>query len=115
MYVFLRPFAKASIVLVALGWMLSAHCSARAADYPTRNITLIVPYPPAGGVDAMARVVAAKLADAFKQQVIVENRGGAGCCLATPAPSRSIPASMPISAWTRARISRRSAWLLPCR
>jgi tripartite-type tricarboxylate transporter receptor subunit TctC len=87
----MRPFAKAPILLAALGWTLAAVCGASAADYPTRTITLIVPYPPAGGVDAMARVVAAKLSDAFKQQVIVDNRGGAGGTLGTRAVARAAP------------------------
>jgi len=84
----MRPFAKASI---ALGWMLAAVSGVSAADYPARAITLIVPYPPAGGVDAMARVVAAKLADVFKQQVIVENRGGAGGTLGYRAAAKAAP------------------------
>ena len=50
--------------------------SAFAQDYPTRTISLIVPYPPGGGVDAMARVVAEKLTGALGQQVVVENRAG---------------------------------------
>jgi tripartite-type tricarboxylate transporter receptor subunit TctC len=87
----MRPFAKAPILLATLGWTLAAVCGASAADYPTRTITLIVPYPPAGGVDAMARVVAAKLSDAFKQQVIVDNRGGAGGTLGTRAVARAAP------------------------
>src|SRR5829696_5553458 len=52
--------------------------TARAADFPTRAITLVVPYPAGGGVDAMARVVAQKLSDAFRQTVTVDNRGGGG-------------------------------------
>ena len=64
---------------------------ANALDYPTRQITLIVPYPPAGGVDAMARVVAQKLSDAFKQQVVVENRGGGGGTIGTRAAMRAAP------------------------
>jgi tripartite-type tricarboxylate transporter receptor subunit TctC len=51
---------------------------ARADDYPSRAITLIVPYPAGGGVDAMARLVASKLSAPLGQQVIVDNRGGAG-------------------------------------
>jgi tripartite-type tricarboxylate transporter receptor subunit TctC len=62
-----------------------------AADYPARTITLIVPYPPGGGVDAMARVVADKLTEALKQQVIVENRGGGGGTLGTRFAARATP------------------------
>ena len=64
---------------------------ATAADYPIRPITLVVPYPPAGGVDAMARVVAMKLSEAFKQQVMVENRGGGGGTIGTRLAARAKP------------------------
>jgi tripartite-type tricarboxylate transporter receptor subunit TctC len=64
---------------------------ATAADYPSRPITLVVPYPPAGGVDAMARVVAMKLSEALKQQVVVENRGGGGGTIGTRIAARAKP------------------------
>jgi tripartite-type tricarboxylate transporter receptor subunit TctC len=54
-----------------------------AADYPARTVTLVVPFPPGGGVDAMARVVADRLSAAFKQQFVVENRGGGGGTIGT--------------------------------
>jgi tripartite-type tricarboxylate transporter receptor subunit TctC len=85
---FMRSFARASIVLVC---MLAAVCGAGAADYPSRTITLIVPYPPGGGVDAMARVVGQKLSEALGQQVIVDNRGGAGGTLGTRMVARAAP------------------------
>ena len=48
-------------------------------DYPNRTVTLVVPYPPGGGVDVLARVVAEKLSGSLGQQVIVDNRvGGSG-------------------------------------
>jgi tripartite-type tricarboxylate transporter receptor subunit TctC len=50
--------------------------NAHAADYPTRTINLIVPYPPGGGVDAMARVIAEQLSAALGEQVVVDNRAG---------------------------------------
>src|SRR5271169_2993968 len=54
-----------------------------AQDYPTRPITLIVPYPAGGGVDAMGRLVGQKLSSALGQQVVIENRGGAGGMIGT--------------------------------
>ena len=93
----MRPFANAKIahhaatVFAALACVLAGLCGAGAADYPTRTITLIVPYPPGGGVDAMARMVAAKLAAAFKQQVVVDNRGGGGGNIGTRAVARAEP------------------------
>jgi tripartite-type tricarboxylate transporter receptor subunit TctC len=56
----------------AAGWPLVAG----AQTYPSRPITLIVPYPPGGGVDAMGRMVAQKLSLALGQQFIIENRAG---------------------------------------
>ncbi len=83
--------SRAAGLAAALVFIAISLCGARAAEYPNRTITLIVPYPPAGGVDAMARVVAAKLSDVFKQQVIVDNRGGAGGTLGTRAVARAAP------------------------
>ena len=52
--------------------------SAPAQDYPTRPITMIVPYPAGGGVDVMGRLVGQRLSLALGQQVVIENRPGAG-------------------------------------
>jgi tripartite-type tricarboxylate transporter receptor subunit TctC len=64
---------------------------ALATDYPARPVTLIVPYPAGGGVDAMARVVAQKLSDALRQNFIVDNRGGGGGTIGTRAVARAAP------------------------
>lgn len=87
MKISIRHLVMASALLMA--WMPLN--SAGAVDYPTRPITLIVPYPPGGGVDAMARVVAQKLTEAFKQQVVVENRGGGGGTIGTRAAAKAQP------------------------
>jgi tripartite-type tricarboxylate transporter receptor subunit TctC len=73
------------------GFLLAPTTGVRAADFPTRAITLIVPYPAGGGVDAMARVVAQKLSDAFRQTVNVENRGGGGGSIGTRLVARAAP------------------------
>jgi len=77
-------------VLLALMFALIASL-AHAQDYPTRSITLIVPYPPGGGVDAMARIVADKLSAALGQQVVVDNRGGGSGLVGTRALIKSPP------------------------
>src|ERR1700676_5496023 len=54
-----------------------------AQDYPSRPITLIVPYTAGGGNDLMARTAAEKMSKALGQQIVIENRGGAGGSIAT--------------------------------
>jgi tripartite-type tricarboxylate transporter receptor subunit TctC len=78
-------------VMSALVVTLAGIGGAAAADYPARSVTLVVPYPPGGGVDAMARVVAAKLSDALHQQFIVDNRSGAGGTIGTRAVAQAAP------------------------
>jgi tripartite-type tricarboxylate transporter receptor subunit TctC len=83
------------MILKHWGAVLAALCAltvcAVAADYPTRPVTIIVPFPPGGGVDAMARVVADKLSQALHQQFIVDNRGGAGGTIGTKAVKSAAP------------------------
>jgi len=64
---------------------------AAGADYPVRPITLIVPYPAGGGVDAMGRIVAQELSAALGQQVVIENRPGAGGVIGTRAAAKAAP------------------------
>lgn len=76
-------------ILFALLLLPVAH--ALADDYPTRAITLIVPYPAGGGVDTIARVMAQKLSVALGQQIIIENRPGAGAVIGTRAAAKAAP------------------------
>jgi tripartite-type tricarboxylate transporter receptor subunit TctC len=61
------------------------------AAWPNRFVRMIVPFPPGGGTDAIARVVAGKLSDIWGQQVVVENRGGGATNIGTEAVVRSDP------------------------
>jgi tripartite-type tricarboxylate transporter receptor subunit TctC len=81
------------LVATLIGTSLSlTHAQdAPTKDYPTKPITLIVAYPPGGGVDLIGRLVAQKLTDALGQQVIVENRGGAGGMIGTRDLAKAAP------------------------
>jgi len=59
--------------------------SANAQAYPNKSIKLIAPYPPGGGVDTVARLLAERLAARLGQQIIVDNKPGAGATLFAPA------------------------------
>ncbi|MGC1573723.1 MAG: tripartite tricarboxylate transporter substrate binding protein [Pseudolabrys sp.] len=64
---------------------------AGADDYPTRPITLIVPFPPGGSTTVMARNVADKMTATLGQPVVVENRGGAGGTIGTRSVAKAAP------------------------
>src|SRR5688572_16834856 len=68
-----------------------AACMAHAQDYPARTVRVIVAYTPGGGTDLIGRVLARKLTEAWGQQVIVENRPGAGGNIGTDAMAKAAP------------------------
>lgn len=82
-----RTLMAASILALAA---LAAR-PAFAQDYPARPITLIIPYPAGGGVDTVGRVIAGKLAAALRQQVVLENRPGAGSVIGIRAAAKAAP------------------------
>jgi tripartite-type tricarboxylate transporter receptor subunit TctC len=81
-------------LMLALG-MAAALAAGQPAvaqdDYPNKTVTLVVPYPPGGGVDVLARVVAEKLSGVLGHQVIVDNRVGGSGLVGTRAVIRSAP------------------------
>src|SRR5215210_615572 len=80
-----------SFKLIAFTLLLLAPSWAKAEVYPSRTVRIIVPFAAGGTVDVVARVVAQKLTESFKQSVIVENRPGAGGNLAADAVAKSAP------------------------
>jgi len=62
-----------------------------AQSWPNRFVRLVVPFPPGGGTDAIARVVSARLSDMWGQQMVVENRGGGATNIGTEAVVRAEP------------------------
>jgi tripartite-type tricarboxylate transporter receptor subunit TctC len=83
----MRPVRLLTALLLALALAQPA----LAQEYPIRAVTLVVPYPPGGGVDAMARVVAERLSVALGQQVVVDNRGGGSGLVGTRAVVKAAP------------------------
>src|SRR4051794_18187572 len=57
--------------------------------FPTKPLTLIVPYPPGGGTDALARVIAQRLSEVLGQPVVIDNRPGAGGTLGSAIAARA--------------------------
>ena len=70
---------------------LSVAAGAAHAQWPAHALKLIVPFPPGGGTDLVARSVAAKLAEAFNQPVVAENRPGAGGTIGADAVAKAAP------------------------
>src|SRR5262245_16832109 len=81
---------KLQMVLVALA-ALTITAPANAQLNPQRTVTLVVPVAAGGGVDAIGRLVAEKLQERLKQNVVVENRTGAGGIVGTDSVAKAVP------------------------
>lgn len=82
------------VVQLALAFALALTTIAPAAaqsDYPTKNVTIVVPFPPGGGTDTSARLIAQKLSERWKQPVIVENKPGAAGIVGADYVARTAP------------------------
>ena len=77
--------------VAALGFALLATTGTSAQDYPSRPVTLIVPYAAGGGNDVMARIVTEKMSRSLGQQIVIENKGGAGGSIATRQVAKAAP------------------------
>jgi tripartite-type tricarboxylate transporter receptor subunit TctC len=71
--------------------LLSGAACAQDGAYPKRPIRFVVPYPPGGGTDTVARVLARRLTENLGQQVVIDNRGGANAIIGTQIAAKSAP------------------------
>ena len=91
---FLRAFRKLLLVprLLLLAWLaVGGVALAAEPEFPTRPLRYIVPFPPGGSTDIMARIVAAALTEGLGQQVVIDNRGGAGGTVGAEIAAKATP------------------------
>jgi len=81
---------RCALGIVALSAAITA-APAHAQQFPSRQIRLISPYPPGGGNDVLARLIADKLGDGLGQRVVVDNRAGANTIVGTDIVAKSAP------------------------
>jgi tripartite-type tricarboxylate transporter receptor subunit TctC len=86
-----RPRLDALLAAALIAALATQAAPACAQDYPTRPITLIVPFPPGGSATIIARAIADKLGDALGQQIVIDNRGGAGGSIGARQAAKSAP------------------------
>ncbi len=80
-----------ALAMAAGAWCAGAVPHAVAQSYPERPVRFVVPYPPGGATDIIARALGQKLGDSLKQQFVVDNRGGAGQIIGTDIVAKSAP------------------------
>jgi tripartite-type tricarboxylate transporter receptor subunit TctC len=78
-----------TVCALTLALSVAQGATAHAVDYPNQTIKIIVPFPPGGGVDVVARMIAPRLGESLGQSVIIENRGGAGGSVGATAVAQS--------------------------
>lgn len=80
-----------SRLIAALFMVVCAVVTAQAQNFPSRPLTLIVPFPPGGSTDAAARIMAERMRENLGQPVVIENVGGAGGSIGVGRLARSVP------------------------
>ena len=84
-------FRSTAIALCTLSALFMHGASATADNYPSRQITLVVPFPAGGASDAITRILADKLGESLRSTIVVENKGGAGGNIGTHSVARAAP------------------------
>lgn len=97
-----RRFVVGVVALVAI---VTSPAVASAQDYPTKPITLIVPFTPGGSTSVIARAISDKLSEQLKQPIVIDNRGGAGSTIGARAVAKSTPDGSTILLGTNATLT----------
>ncbi|MFV9474534.1 Bug family tripartite tricarboxylate transporter substrate binding protein [Advenella sp. RU8] len=100
-YITLNKIAK-SFAVAGMAILCSV---AHAADWPSKTITLIVPFPPGGGADTIGRYYAKELSNALGQPVVVSNKPGAGTAIAAEAAAKAKPDGYTLSVATTGQLT----------
>ena len=87
----MKPLLHSMFVILLCVAGIAAWQPAHAQPYPVKPVRLIIPYPPGGGVDTIMRPFAQHLSARLGQQIIIDNRGGAGGSIAMEATARATP------------------------
>jgi len=77
--------------IAAAAALIAASCTALAQNYPARTIRMVIPFAPGGNTDIIGRIFVPKMAEIIGQQIIIDNRGGAGSIIGTEAVMRAAP------------------------
>ena len=86
-----RTGAVRQLALLAISGVLMVSGNALAQAYPTKAVRMLVPFPPGGGSDTIARIVAQKFSEILGQQVLVDNRAGASGNIAADLTAKAVP------------------------
>ncbi|HEV7392175.1 MAG TPA: tripartite tricarboxylate transporter substrate-binding protein, partial [Burkholderiales bacterium] len=82
---------RARLMLLVLTAFGIAGVSSHAQQFPTRPVRLVVPYPPGGANDTVVRLLAPKMAEELRQNVVVDNRGGGNTIIGSELVAKAVP------------------------
>lgn len=102
-------------ITIAVASAATAGGTAIAQQYPARTIRMVVPYPPGGGTDLLARPVAQKLSQKWSQSVVIDNRSGANGMIGGELVSKSPPDGHTLMMGTSAELALNLAVYSKCR